>query len=170
MHCCCWCRATRNGSPPWPSSPSGPASRLVDEFVGRLLQAGEDPGDAAVYLGDTMGDLLLLYAVADVAFVGGSLVATGGHNMIEPAAMGRPVVSGPHLHNFAQVAELLRQADALFEVTDQHTLAERVVALVGDPAAARHAGGAGQEVVIRNRGALDRVEALVARTLEGVAT
>ncbi|MCZ7018889.1 3-deoxy-D-manno-octulosonic acid transferase, partial [Salmonella enterica] len=63
-----------------------------------------------VMLGDTMGELLFLYALADTAFVGGSLVPNGGHNLLEPAALAKPVLSGPHLFNFLEISALLRDA------------------------------------------------------------
>jgi 3-deoxy-D-manno-octulosonic-acid transferase len=66
-----------------------------------------------VLLGDTMGELLFLYALADSAFVGGSLVPNGGHNLLEPAALAKPVLSGPHLFNFLEIAAQLRDAGAL---------------------------------------------------------
>ncbi len=68
--------------------------------------------ETAVYLGDTMGELRALYGAADLAFVGGSLVPVGGHNLLEPAAMGVPVLTGPELANFEDVAEMLREHDA----------------------------------------------------------
>ncbi|PKM25430.1 MAG: 3-deoxy-D-manno-octulosonic acid transferase, partial [Gammaproteobacteria bacterium HGW-Gammaproteobacteria-12] len=71
--------------------------------TGEAVQAGDQ-----VLLGDTMGELLFLYALADIAFVGGSLVANGGHNLLEPAALGKPVLSGPHLFNFLEIAAQLR--------------------------------------------------------------
>ncbi|HBX57079.1 MAG TPA: 3-deoxy-D-manno-octulosonic acid transferase, partial [Pseudomonas sp.] len=88
-------------------------------FSTRRRSTGEAPlaGDQ-VMLGDTMGELLFLYALADTAFVGGSLVANGGHNLLEPAALGKPVLSGPHLFNFLEIAAQLREAGALLEVGD----------------------------------------------------
>ncbi|HSC83364.1 MAG TPA: lipid IV(A) 3-deoxy-D-manno-octulosonic acid transferase, partial [Pseudomonas sp.] len=69
--------------------------------------------ETQVLLGDTLGELLFLYALADLAFVGGSLVANGGHNLLEPAALGKPLLSGPHLFNFLEIATLLREAGDL---------------------------------------------------------
>jgi 3-deoxy-D-manno-octulosonic-acid transferase len=128
---------------------------------------GETGDEVAVYLGDTMGELLALYAVADVAFVGGSLVPTGGHNPLEPAALGLPVVTGPHLHNFARIASLLEEAGALTRVADAGVLASRVVELLASPERAAAAGAAGREVVERNRGALDRLLTEVETLLAG---
>ncbi|QTF92748.1 lipid IV(A) 3-deoxy-D-manno-octulosonic acid transferase [Halomonas sp. BM-2019] len=124
---------------------------------------GEWPtGECAVYLGDTMGDLLALYGAADLAFVGGSLVPIGGHNLLEPAALGVPVLTGPELANFAEVAETLLAADALVEVADEAALAAALAELLGDPAERHRLGEAGRAVVAANRGALER-------TLEGLA-
>jgi 3-deoxy-D-manno-octulosonic-acid transferase len=110
----------------------------------------------AVYLGDTMGDLLALYGAGDLAFVGGSLVPIGGHNLLEPAALGVPVLTGPALANFEEVAEVLRAADALVEVADAESLAAALAALFADPAARRRLGEAARAVVAANRGALGR--------------
>ena len=126
---------------------------------------GEPGGEATVYLGDTMGELLALYAAADVAFVGGSLVPTGGHNPLEPAALGLPVITGPHLHNFARIAGLLEEAGALTTVADAGGLASRVVELLESPELAAACGTAGREVVARNRGALERLLGLVEELL-----
>ncbi len=117
--------------------------------------------DTAVYLGDTMGELSALYGAADLAFVGGSLVPVGGHNLLEPAAMGVPVLTGPELANFADVAEALRERGALVEVTDAATLAESLARLLVDAAERERLAAAGRAVVEANRGAL-------ARTLEGL--
>ncbi|WP_108446169.1 lipid IV(A) 3-deoxy-D-manno-octulosonic acid transferase [Halomonas denitrificans] len=118
---------------------------------------GEWPGDdTAVYLGDTMGELLALYGAADLAFVGGSLVPIGGHNLLEPAALGVPVLTGPALANFLDVAEALREAEALVEVADGEALGEALGRLFDDAAERRRLGEAGLGVVAANRGALER--------------
>lgn len=110
-----------------------------------------------VLLGDTMGELLFLYALADSAFVGGSLVANGGHNLLEPAALSKPVLSGPHLFNFLEIAALLRDAGALEEVDDAQALAVAVRRLFELPQDARHMGQAGLNVMLANQGALQRL-------------
>ncbi|MFP4136914.1 MAG: lipid IV(A) 3-deoxy-D-manno-octulosonic acid transferase [Halomonas sp.] len=139
-------------------------ARLCDQAglpAARRSQEGHPGAGAAVYLGDTMGELAALYGAADLAFVGGSLVPVGGHNLLEPAALGVPVLSGPELANFADVAEALRGADALVEVADEAALAEALAALFADPAERRRLGEAGRAVVAANRGAL-------AKTLDGL--
>ena len=110
-----------------------------------------------VLLGDTMGELLFLYALADSAFVGGSLVANGGHNLLEPAALSKPVLSGPHLFNFLEIAALLRDAGALEEADDAQALAVAVRRLFELPQDARHMGQAGLNVMLANQGALQRL-------------
>ncbi|MDX1593658.1 MAG: lipid IV(A) 3-deoxy-D-manno-octulosonic acid transferase [Gammaproteobacteria bacterium] len=128
----------------------------------------DEPGrEAGVYLGDTMGELLTLYAAADVAFVGGSLVPTGGHNPLEPAALGVPVIAGPHMHNFARIGELLERDGALRTVADVDGLTDEVLAWLEDPGRAAEAGAAGRRVVERNRGALERLLAIVGAVLDG---
>ncbi|WP_136247182.1 lipid IV(A) 3-deoxy-D-manno-octulosonic acid transferase [Halomonas borealis] len=117
--------------------------------------------DTAVYLGDSMGELSAFYGAGDVAFVGGSLVPVGGHNLLEPAAMGVPVLSGPELANFSDVAEALRERAALVEVADAATLAVELERLFGDAAERQRLASAGRAVVEANRGALER-------TLEGL--
>ena len=135
-------------------------------FSTRRRSAGEPlaAGDQ-VLLGDTMGELLFLYALADVAFVGGSLVASGGHNLLEPAALGKPVLSGPHLFNFLEIAAQLREAGALGEVADAQELAQQVAELWREPAAAQRTREAGLAVLQANQGALARLLAGLGRLL-----
>jgi len=111
----------------------------------------------SVLLGDTMGELLFLYALADSAFVGGSLVPNGGHNLLEPAALAKPVISGPHLFNFLDIAAQLREAGALAEVDDAEGLAVEVQRLFELPRDAQRMAEAGLAVMRRNQGALQRL-------------
>lgn len=119
-----------------------------------------------VFLGDSMGELMMLYSCADVAFVGGSLVANGGHNYLEPAALGLPIISGPHRYNFAEISELLEGAGALRQVHDSKTLAAAVVKWLEQPDEARRAGAAGKTVVQDNQGALERLLHGIAQQLK----
>jgi 3-deoxy-D-manno-octulosonic-acid transferase len=123
--------------------------------------------DSQVLLGDTMGELLFLYALADAALVGGSLVASGGHNLLEPAALGVPVLSGPQLFNFTEIATLLRDAGALQEVRDASALAAALNDLWQQPARAEAMASAGLAVVNANQGALQRLLDGVQRLLPG---
>ncbi|MDM8348440.1 lipid IV(A) 3-deoxy-D-manno-octulosonic acid transferase [Pseudomonas sp. sp1636] len=135
-------------------------------FATRRRASGEAVVAAdQVLLGDTMGELLLLYALADLAFVGGSLVGNGGHNLLEPAALGKPVLSGPHLFNFLEIAAQLREAGALLEVADADGLAQRLDRLWREPAQAQNMREAGLAVMQANQGALARLLAGLARLL-----
>ena len=125
---------------------------LVRRSSGEPVQAGTE-----VYLGDTMGELLMVFGASDVAFVGGSLVPLGGHNLLEPAAWGRPVLSGPHRFNFERVAELLEEQAALTTVNDAVSLAGAVSALLGDSVKRGQQGEAARAVVAAHGGALNRV-------------
>jgi 3-deoxy-D-manno-octulosonic-acid transferase len=118
-----------------------------------------------VLLGDTMGELLFLYALADIAFVGGSLVPNGGHNLLEPAALAKPVLSGTHLFNFLEIAALLRSAGALEEVSDAASLAMGVQRLIEQPALVRTMAEAGLGVMKTNQGALQRLLDGIARLM-----
>ncbi|WP_236187908.1 lipid IV(A) 3-deoxy-D-manno-octulosonic acid transferase [Pseudomonas paraglycinae] len=124
--------------------------------VRRSTGAGVD-AQTSVLLGDTMGELLFLYALADSAFVGGSLVPNGGHNLLEPAALAKPVISGPHLFNFLDIAAQLRSAGALAEVDDAEGLATEVQRLFELPRDAQRMAEAGLSVMRRNQGALQRL-------------
>ncbi|EIK96965.1 3-deoxy-D-manno-octulosonic-acid transferase [Pseudomonas sp. M47T1] len=131
----------------------------VSQGFDSVRRASGEPVTARqqVLVGDTMGELLLLYALADSAFVGGSLVPNGGHNLLEPAALAKPVLSGPHLFNFLEIAAMLRQADALIEVDDAAGLAVAVRQLIELPQDARRIGAAGLAVMQANQGALERL-------------
>ena len=132
----------------------------VRRSTGEAVQA-----QTQVLLGDTMGELLFLYALADIAFVGGSLVATGGHNPLEPAALALPVLMGPHVFNFLEISAMLREAGALQQVDDAEGLAGAVRRLVELPQDARRMGEAGRAVMQANQGALQRLLDGLARLL-----
>jgi 3-deoxy-D-manno-octulosonic-acid transferase len=118
--------------------------------------------DTEVFIGDSMGELPVFYAAADIAFVGGSLVQVGGHNLLEPAALGKPVLSGPYTYNAEDIARLLQDAGAARIVTDADELGEAVINLLGDPGECQRIGALGRAVVDSNRGALDRLLTLIA--------
>jgi len=117
--------------------------------------------DTSVLLGDTMGELTTFYAAADVAFVGGSLVPVGGHNLLEPAALGVPVLTGPHNENAADIAELLADCGAALLVPDWAALAAELGMLLGDEVERERRGMAGRHAIEASRGALDRLLALL---------
>lgn len=121
--------------------------------------------DTEVFIGDSMGELPLFYAAADVAFVGGSLVPHGGHNLLEPAALGVPVVTGPNVFNFVEICELLLQAGACEKVENTAGLLHTVSLWLADANERHRVGQRGREVVERNRGALQSVLAMIDRHL-----
>ncbi|MBV8497324.1 MAG: lipid IV(A) 3-deoxy-D-manno-octulosonic acid transferase [Gammaproteobacteria bacterium] len=141
-------------------------ARALEQAGVRYLRRSQvADGDAAanpeVLLLDSLGQLLDFYAAADVAFVGGSLVALGGHNLLEPAALGVPILTGPHNFNGAEIARLLVARGAAEVVHDAGELAGRLVALLADPQARARMGAAGSAAVDDNRGALQKLLALI---------
>jgi len=118
-----------------------------------------------VFLVDTLGDLQMFYAAADIAFVAGSLVPVGGHSLLEPAVLGLPMLSGPYNHNAQDVADQFEQCGALRIVRSTEGLAQKVVEWFDDPAAARAAGERGRQAVAQSRGAVARLVAMVAPLL-----
>ncbi len=125
--------------------------------VSRRRQNEVCTASTQIYLGDTMGEMLLLYAASDVAYVGGSLVPTGSHNMLEPAALGKPVLFGPHRFNFAEISQLLIDQGAASEVQNANELAEQVIGLLQNLQRREQMGQQGVRVVEQNRGALQRL-------------
>ena len=120
---------------------------------------------ADVVVLDSIGELAQVYQLATVAFVGGSLVATGGHNILEPAVHGRPVVFGPSMSNFAEIAELFLHNGAAVQVHSEHELEETLISLVGDPVRRAAIGAAARALVESNRGATERTLAVLTRLL-----
>ncbi|MCF8106058.1 MAG: lipid IV(A) 3-deoxy-D-manno-octulosonic acid transferase [Desulfohalobiaceae bacterium] len=113
--------------------------------------------ETAVYIGDCMGRMFTFYAASDIAFVGGSLVQTGGHNLLEPASLGLPVLSGPHLFNFQDISRLLLDQNGLLLVKDSEELAKTLGILFQNPKQARAMGERAGQVVAGNKGATDKV-------------
>ena len=129
--------------------------------------AGELPGEQhQVFLCDTMGELMLFYGICDVAFVGGSLVPAGGHNMVEPAAWGVPVISGPHLFNFTEASELLLAKRALEICHTGEDIALALEPLLSDPSYRNQRGQAALAVLQDNQGALQRLVAIIGQLLQ----
>lgn len=121
--------------------------------------------DDEILLGDSMGELVLLLGTATVAVFGGSLVGRGGHNVLEAAAWGVPVVTGPNMENFAGISALLGAAGAMVRLQNPAALGSCLLELLGDPGRRRRMGDAGLRVMAENRGAGNRQLALVARQL-----
>jgi 3-deoxy-D-manno-octulosonic-acid transferase len=118
-------------------------------------------GDGDVLLLDTLGELAQIYAVASAVFVGGSLVPTGGHNVLEAAVHGRAVIVGPHMQNFQEIADLFLAAGALVQVTSASELSREVVALATDEPRRERVGEAARSLIEQHRGAVDcTVEAI----------
>ena len=118
-------------------------------------------GSHDVFVVDTLGELMAFYGCADVAFVGGSLQPVGGHNLLEPAAVGTPVVTGPHLHNFEEVSRRMDQAGALLIGADADAVGAALEALLGDADARQAMARAGCALVADGRGALRRTLELI---------
>lgn len=129
------------------------ARQLGGDMI-RRSSSEQVTANTAIFLGDTMGELRLFYAAADVAFVGGSLVKRGGHNILEPAAQGLPVIFGPHMFNFMAARDLLLNAQAGQQIDTGDELASAVLQYAHDKAARLAAGRQGQSAVNENRGAL----------------
>lgn len=124
------------------------------------------PGeDDDVFVIDSMGELMAFYACAQVAFVGGSLQPIGGHNLLEPAAVGTAMVTGPHLHNFVEISKRLREAGALVVADDAQGLAQALGELLADPQARGRVSQAGRALVEQGRGALARTLRMIAADL-----
>ena len=117
--------------------------------------------DAEVYLVDTMGEVPLFYAAADVAFVGGTLVPVGGHNLLEPAALRKPVVTGPHLFNTQDIADKFEKVGASITVNNAGQLGSAVADLFSSKESAQDIGNRGFEIIQQNRGALERLLRLI---------
>jgi 3-deoxy-D-manno-octulosonic-acid transferase len=131
--------------------------------------AGELPApDTDIYLADTLGELGLFYRLAGAAFVGGSLVAHGGQNPIEPALLGVPVLHGPHMHNFAAVVESLDRADAARLVEDPYGLAEQLADILGRPEVRARMGAAARAAAEAERGVIERVMAALEPLLAAI--
>lgn len=111
----------------------------------------------SVYLGDSMGELTLFLAAADAAFIGGSLVPVGGHNLLEAAALAVPIAVGPHCFNFAEITRLLSVEGGAEQVADADALADLLERWLGDAAERTRIGEQGFAFVQRNRGALARL-------------
>ena len=137
--------------------------RAMIEQAGLAHQPVEEVVDAdtGVVLVDRIGVLLSCYAAAPAAFVGGSLVDIGGHNLLEPAAFGKAVIAGPHLHQQADSARALREAGALIEVSNADELAQAVGSIWSDPQRALEYGRAALEVVENGRGSVRRTLRLI---------
>jgi 3-deoxy-D-manno-octulosonic-acid transferase len=120
---------------------------------------------ADVVVLDTIGELAQLYQLATAVFVGGSLADHGGHNILEPAVFGKPILFGPYMQNFAEIADTFLTNDAAVQVQTERELDHTLAALVGDPVRRARLGAAARALVEANRGAKDKTLAVIAELL-----
>lgn len=132
---------------------------LCEEAGFNLVRRSQDrpcQPDTDIFLGDSMGELLLFYAASDVAFVGGSLVPIGGHNILEPAALGVPTLTGPHMFHFEEITQRMLAAEAAEQIQDGKELANSVLVLLQDEGLRQQKGQRGINFVKENVGAVER--------------
>ncbi len=145
--------------PRHPERFSGVQDLIESQNFNVVSRTSEQTCDSAteVFLVDTMGEVPLFYAASDVAFIGGSLVPVGGHNLLEPAAQGLPIVTGPHLFNAQEIAEDFVELGACRIVANESELAATVASLIENPAEAEKMGQNGLTVLEQSRGSLERL-------------
>lgn len=131
----------------------------------RTQAQGEVSADVDVYMVDTMGELALFIAASDISYIGGSLVPTGGHNVLEACAAGVPVLFGPHMFNFQEISNLVLNREAGIQVMNSEELAEVVVKLIMDPVLRDQYGVNGKALIEENKGALEKIKALIEVTI-----
>lgn len=148
---------------------AGTLARLGRNFVRRTdfrsdaVELSSKVAGADVLLLDTIGELAGLLELADLVFVGGSLVPTGGHNLLEPAFWGKPILFGPHMENFRDAAEIFIKAQAAIQVADEMELAQRTIAIFADPKSSGEMG-------LRAKQALDEGTGATTRVMEQIQT
>ena len=144
-------------------------ARLVEaahlSYVRRSELNAQNPNPPRVLLLDTIGELAYLYQLADVVFVGGSLVPTGGHNIIEVAYFSKPILFGPHMENFKEISNAFLESDAALQVHSGEELPETIAKLLQDPATRETLGGKARQVIEDNQGAVGRTLEIVERYL-----
>jgi len=134
------------------------------EVLRRTRISGEREGNSSpIVLLDTVGDLLSAYAAADIAFVGGSLVPKGGHNILEPALFAVPAITGSHTENFREITDQFTRGDAVLVVGDGETLSRKLSEWAADPSPFREMGLRAERLLTKLRGAAERNADLVAR-------
>jgi 3-deoxy-D-manno-octulosonic-acid transferase len=155
-------------APRHPERFSSVAALVRARGLGLVTRSSGDVCDSGtqVFLLDTLGELPAFYAAASVAFVGGSLVPVGGHNLLEPAALGVPIIVGPYNFNAQEVADMLVAAGGASRLRNGGELGPTVIELLDDPALREHRGQIARHFVQDNRGALERLLALVRPLLD----
>lgn len=139
---------------------------LVNKTGFKTLRRSEQApcsSDIQVLVVDTMGELPLFYATSDVAFVGGSLIPRGGHNILEPAALGRPILVGPHCFNFKEITKQFLNADAAREINSAEQLADNVIELLDNAEQRSKMGEASLKLIANSQGASARLANLIKR-------
>jgi 3-deoxy-D-manno-octulosonic-acid transferase len=134
---------------------AGMLEKSAWRFV-RRSHAKADYANAQIFLGDTMGEMLMFNAMSDVVFVAGSFAPIGGHNTMEPAAFAKPVLQGPVWHNFVKATQLLTEANAIIEVKDSNALADTLCDLFANPDKAIELGQRAKAVIDANRGSVEK--------------
>lgn len=122
--------------------------------------------DITVLLGDSMGEMTMYYAMADLVFMGGSLIPIGGHNLLEPAALGVPSITGPNVHNFREITQLLQNAAAVWMVQNTDELAAKAIELLKNPELRKQMGVAALQTVESNKGALNKLMQIMEHYLQ----
>ncbi|MCL4117924.1 UNVERIFIED_CONTAM: hypothetical protein GTU68_000693 [Idotea baltica] len=134
-------------------------------FNVRRYSEGPNGISHQIIVGNVMGELLALYSMADIAFVGGSLIPRGGHNLLEPIALGKPVLTGPHCFNFFDIYTQLSEEDALITVNSASCLSNEIAMLWSSPDKAQLICKKSTLVLKRNQGALQRILHLISNWL-----
>ena len=158
--------------PRHPERFAGVRNLIKNRDFGVVSRTDQSPCDPStnVFLVDTMGEVPLFYATSDIAFVGGSLVPVGVHNLLEPAAQGLPIIFGPHVFNLQDIADMFVELGACSVVEDASDLAATVAGLLADPDEAARLGQNGLDLMEKNRGALQRLLVLLEPLLGDVRT
>jgi len=150
-------------------------SKMVADELGKMhvpvilrselehLNRMSSPGDVMIV--DTVGEMLKLYAIADLVFVGGSLVPTGGHNILEASLMKKPVLYGPYMQNFKEIARLVKAAHAGLQVKDADDLYQQMKILLENPSEAERIGDNGRHLIFANQGATQKTLKVISRYL-----
>lgn len=137
------------------------------QTVLRSQTTGSLGEEVDIYIADTIGDLPMLIAAGDVAFIGGSLMPIGGHNVLEASAAEVPVVFGKHMFNFSEIAELLLQNDAAIQVMNDKELTEAMQRLLASQSLREKYAKRGKDIVAKNSGALEKICELIKGELSG---